>query len=168
MLFSCYFLQFQRLPLYVPGRCPENHYLWPGNQPTDWVCDCAPGTYKPHLNCLRRCCATDKEGSKLIQTNRFAFICCRLYLLSAERWLFPRVQERSLRERTTFNIEKNESNSGMCGQSLRRRFRKVSEFRFSKQNYVVVVLADTTTNATNWTSRAVLANRSNTVAVFLA
>ncbi|KAK9731788.1 protein of unknown function (DUF4789) [Popillia japonica] len=32
-----------REPLYVPSVCPENHLLYPGNQQTDWICDCAPG-----------------------------------------------------------------------------------------------------------------------------
>lgn len=40
-----------RKPLYVPNRCDENEYLYPGDQKDDWVCDCKPGyIYYPETN----------------------------------------------------------------------------------------------------------------------
>lgn len=32
-----------RFPLYIPGLCPENQLLYPGDQKSDWICDCSPG-----------------------------------------------------------------------------------------------------------------------------
>lgn len=32
-----------RKPLYVPARCARYQLLYPGDQPNDWICDCAPG-----------------------------------------------------------------------------------------------------------------------------
>ncbi|ALC46463.1 CG12811 [Drosophila busckii] len=33
-----------RKPLYTPARCPHYQLLYPGDQPNDWICDCAPAT----------------------------------------------------------------------------------------------------------------------------
>ncbi|XP_055683795.1 uncharacterized protein LOC129790339 [Lutzomyia longipalpis] len=32
-----------RKPIFVPGRCQENEYLYPGDHADEWVCDCKPG-----------------------------------------------------------------------------------------------------------------------------
>jgi len=55
-----------RVPLYIPGKCPQNQLLFPGNQASDWVCDCAPGTvyYSPKQTCYpvyRQGPCADKE-----------------------------------------------------------------------------------------------------------
>ncbi|XP_055618157.1 uncharacterized protein LOC129763282 [Toxorhynchites rutilus septentrionalis] len=37
-----------RTPIYIPGRCGNNEILYPGDQSSDWVCDCRPGhVYHP-------------------------------------------------------------------------------------------------------------------------
>ncbi|KAF2897802.1 hypothetical protein ILUMI_08389 [Ignelater luminosus] len=36
-------LSDNRIPIHIPGRCPENQILYPGDQKHDWVCDCGPG-----------------------------------------------------------------------------------------------------------------------------
>ncbi|XP_011314732.1 uncharacterized protein [Fopius arisanus] len=34
----------ERIPVYIPGRCPENMYLYPGSgNKSTWICDCKPG-----------------------------------------------------------------------------------------------------------------------------
>ncbi|GAB0086496.1 uncharacterized protein DMENIID0001_078400 [Sergentomyia squamirostris] len=30
-------------PLYIPGRCGDEEYLYPGDHDNEWVCDCKPG-----------------------------------------------------------------------------------------------------------------------------
>lgn len=32
-----------RKPLFVPGRCKDDEYLYPGDHADEWVCDCKPG-----------------------------------------------------------------------------------------------------------------------------
>ncbi|XP_044731467.1 uncharacterized protein LOC123294485 [Chrysoperla carnea] len=40
-----------RQPIYIPGRCPQNELLYPGDHADDWICDCAPGfLYYPLRN----------------------------------------------------------------------------------------------------------------------
>lgn len=36
-----------RTPVFIPDRCQENEILYPGDQDSDWVCDCKP-TYVYH------------------------------------------------------------------------------------------------------------------------
>lgn len=36
-----------RTPVYIPNRCQQNEILYPGDQESDWVCDCKP-TYVYH------------------------------------------------------------------------------------------------------------------------
>ncbi|XP_053698232.1 uncharacterized protein LOC128745226 [Sabethes cyaneus] len=36
-----------RTPVYIPNKCLENEILYPGDQESDWVCDCKP-TYVYH------------------------------------------------------------------------------------------------------------------------
>lgn len=36
-----------RTPVFIPNRCQENEILYPGDQDSDWVCDCKP-TYVYH------------------------------------------------------------------------------------------------------------------------
>lgn len=36
-----------RTPVFIPDRCQENEILYPGDQESDWVCDCKP-TYVYH------------------------------------------------------------------------------------------------------------------------
>ncbi|XP_055550173.1 fibrillin-2-like [Wyeomyia smithii] len=36
-----------RTPVYIPEKCLENEILYPGDQDSDWVCDCKP-TYVFH------------------------------------------------------------------------------------------------------------------------
>lgn len=36
-----------RTPVYIPNRCQKNEILYPGDQESDWVCDCKP-TYVYH------------------------------------------------------------------------------------------------------------------------
>lgn len=36
-----------RTPVYIPNKCLENEILYPGDQESDWVCDCKP-TYIYH------------------------------------------------------------------------------------------------------------------------
>lgn len=31
-----------RTPVFIPNRCDKNEILYPGDQETDWVCDCKP------------------------------------------------------------------------------------------------------------------------------
>lgn len=31
-----------RTPVFIPNRCEENEILYPGDQESDWVCDCKP------------------------------------------------------------------------------------------------------------------------------
>uniref|UniRef100_A0A8D8CPB3 (northern house mosquito) hypothetical protein n=1 Tax=Culex pipiens TaxID=7175 RepID=A0A8D8CPB3_CULPI len=31
-----------RTPVFIPDRCQENEILYPGDQESDWVCDCKP------------------------------------------------------------------------------------------------------------------------------
>lgn len=31
-----------RTPVYIPNRCQKNEILYPGDQESDWVCDCKP------------------------------------------------------------------------------------------------------------------------------
>lgn len=47
-------LEDTRIPVHIPGRCPENQLLYPGDQKTDWVCDCGPGYiyYPPREGCF--------------------------------------------------------------------------------------------------------------------
>ncbi|XP_015120313.1 uncharacterized protein LOC107043356 [Diachasma alloeum] len=34
----------ERIPVHIPGRCPENMYLYPGSgSKSTWICDCKPG-----------------------------------------------------------------------------------------------------------------------------
>lgn len=42
-----------RIPLYIPGKCQPNQLLYPGDQKTDWICDCKPGYlyYAPMDGC---------------------------------------------------------------------------------------------------------------------
>jgi len=44
-----------RVPLYIPGRCPPNQLLYPGDQEHDYVCDCGPGFiyYPPKDGCFK-------------------------------------------------------------------------------------------------------------------
>lgn len=40
-----------RTPIYIPNYCRENEILYPGNQASDWVCDCKPTfVYYPPTN----------------------------------------------------------------------------------------------------------------------
>ncbi|XP_052744015.1 uncharacterized protein LOC112044277 isoform X2 [Bicyclus anynana] len=32
-----------RMPVYLPAKCPENELYYPGDQTDDWICDCRPG-----------------------------------------------------------------------------------------------------------------------------
>uniref|UniRef100_A0A1B0DNZ6 Uncharacterized protein n=1 Tax=Phlebotomus papatasi TaxID=29031 RepID=A0A1B0DNZ6_PHLPP len=34
---------YNRKPIFVPGRCNDNEYLYPGDHADEWVCDCQPG-----------------------------------------------------------------------------------------------------------------------------
>lgn len=37
-----------RIPIFVPEKCPGNQLLYPGDQEADWICDCSPGhVYHP-------------------------------------------------------------------------------------------------------------------------
>ncbi|XP_017781769.1 PREDICTED: uncharacterized protein LOC108566421 [Nicrophorus vespilloides] len=49
-----------RVPLYIPGMCPENQLLYPGYQNNDWICDCQPShVYFPTED---RCFPTYRQG----------------------------------------------------------------------------------------------------------
>ncbi|CAH2045648.1 unnamed protein product, partial [Iphiclides podalirius] len=32
-----------RVPVFLPAKCPENELYYPGDQDSDWICDCRPG-----------------------------------------------------------------------------------------------------------------------------
>ncbi|XP_062564136.1 uncharacterized protein LOC134226987 [Armigeres subalbatus] len=70
-----------RTPVYIPGKCGHNEILYPGDQATDWVCDCRPAhVYHPgSAGCFplytRAYCNEDeyveiKPGSKLPQCTK--------------------------------------------------------------------------------------------------
>ncbi|KAF5295361.1 hypothetical protein FQR65_LT01551 [Abscondita terminalis] len=44
----------KRIPLLIPGACPPNQLLFPGDQQHDWICDCGPGYiyYPPKDGCF--------------------------------------------------------------------------------------------------------------------
>ena len=45
----------KRIPLMIPGVCPPNQLLYPGDQKHDWICDCGPGFlyYPPKDGCFK-------------------------------------------------------------------------------------------------------------------
>ncbi|XP_055614015.1 uncharacterized protein LOC129760392 [Uranotaenia lowii] len=34
-----------RKPVFIPKVCQDNEFLYPGDQESDWVCDCKPSKY---------------------------------------------------------------------------------------------------------------------------
>ncbi|XP_059614294.1 uncharacterized protein LOC132260283 isoform X2 [Phlebotomus argentipes] len=51
---------FNRKPLFVPGRCSDNEYLYPGDHADEWVCDCKPGfIYHPDTS---KCYLVYRQG----------------------------------------------------------------------------------------------------------
>ncbi|KXJ81421.1 uncharacterized protein LOC109402443 [Aedes albopictus] len=70
-----------RTAVYIPGKCGMNEILYPGDQESDWVCDCRPAhVYHPgsggcHPLYTRAYCAEDeyveiKPGAKLPQCTK--------------------------------------------------------------------------------------------------